>query len=75
MKIPEILTPEEQATFLGNLEGADTPAGARNKCLVRIMLDAGLRSAEVVALRLRDIDWGSGQLWVRDGKYSKDRSV
>lgn len=73
-KIPEVLTPEEQATLLGELE-ADTPAGARNNCLVRLMLDAGLRSAEVLALRHRDIDFKSGQLMVRNGKGGKDRSL
>jgi integrase/recombinase XerD len=73
-KIPEVLTPEEQATLLGELE-ADTPAGARNNCLVRLMLDAGLRSAEVLALRQRDIDFKSGQLMVRNGKGGKDRSL
>lgn len=74
-KIPEILTPQEQATFLEGLEGTETPMGARNKCIVRLMLDSGLRSAEVLALHLRDIDFNSGQLMVRNGKGSKDRSL
>jgi integrase len=36
---------------------------------------AGLRSAEVAAVRWRDLDRGNGVLWVRLGKGGKDRSV
>lgn len=36
---------------------------------------AGLRAAEIAAVRWEDIDRGNGILWVRLGKGSKDRSV
>lgn len=74
-KIPEILTQEEQDRLMVVLESSGSCASNRNLCMFRIMLDAGLRSAEVLSLRHRDIDWGSGQLWVREGKGQKDRSL
>ena len=36
---------------------------------------AGLRSAEIAAVRWTDLDPGNGVLWVREGKGGKDRSV
>ena len=74
-KIPEVLTPEEQDRLVGVLNSSGSTASNRNMVMVRLMLDAGLRSAEVLALRYRHIDWASGQLWVREGKGMKDRSL
>ena len=36
---------------------------------------AGLRAAEIAAVRWSDLDPGNGVLWVREGKGGKDRSV
>lgn len=36
---------------------------------------AGLRSAEIAAIKWSDLDPGNGVLWVREGKGGKDRSV
>jgi integrase len=40
---------------------------------MHLMLHAGLRAAEVLALTVYDVDWLSGQLTVRQGKGKKDR--
>jgi integrase len=40
---------------------------------MQLMLHAGLRAAEVLALTVYDLDWLSGQLTVRQGKGKKDR--
>jgi len=74
-KIPEVLTQEEQDRLVEVFKSSGSCASDRNLCMFRLMLDAGLRSAEVLALRYRDIDWASGQLWVREGKGQKDRSL
>ena len=47
--------------------------GHRDRCLMQLMLHAGLRAAEVLALTVYDLDWLSGQLTVRQGKGQKDR--
>jgi integrase/recombinase XerD len=39
------------------------------------MLNTGLRSAEVLKIKTRDIDWSSGTLMVRQGKGKKDRGT
>jgi integrase/recombinase XerD len=43
--------------------------------MITLMLDTGLRASEVLHLRVRDIDWTSGQLMVREGKGKKDRTL
>jgi integrase/recombinase XerD len=74
-KIPEVLTQEEQARMLGELEPADSPRRVRNLALLRLMLDTGLRASEVRSLRHRDLDLKTGRLWVREGKGKKDRGL
>ena len=43
--------------------------------MVALAAMAGLRSAEIAAVRWSDIDRDSGVLWIREGKGRKDRSV
>ena len=43
--------------------------------MIALAAMAGLRSAEVAAIKWSDLDHANGVLWVRDGKGGKDRSV
>jgi site-specific recombinase XerD len=52
-----------------------TSKTVRDKALVLLMADTGLRRGETLALTWGDIDIGSGLVRVRQGKGSKDRSV
>jgi len=73
-RIPEVLTESEQTALLAqpNLRYS---TGQRNKTMIQLMLDTGLRLAEACNLRWRDIDLNTGKLMVRQGKGSKDRSL
>lgn len=73
-KLPEVLTEEEQKALLKQ-PNPRYPTGLRNLCLMRVMLDVGLRASEVLHLTTRDVDWMSGKLFVRQGKGKKDRVV
>lgn len=46
----------------------ERPQSQRDYAIVRCLVDLGLRSCEVAALRLDDIDWKSGTLTIRAGK-------
>lgn len=48
--------------------------GLRNLCIVHLMLDAGLRSSEVVKLRICDVSFDRNMLYIH-GKGSKYRVV
>jgi integrase/recombinase XerD len=73
-KLPTVLTEDEQEQLL---EQANPryPTGERNQTLLRLMLNTGLRLAEVTALKWRDIDLTTGKLMVRQGKGAKDRTL
>lgn len=73
-KLPDVLTDEERSALLKR-PNRRAPTGLRNLCMIRLMLDAGLRSSEVLNLKVRDIDWMSGKLSVREGKGQKDRTL
>lgn len=47
----------------------------RDEAMVRLMIDAGLRAGEVVALELDDLDLPAGTAVVRRGKGGKGRTV
>lgn len=73
-KIPEVLTPDEQARMLAQFND-ESPSSVRGRAILRVLLDCGLRAAELVNLRHHDVDIDSGRLWVRAGKGSKDRGL
>ena len=65
--LPEYLSQEELARLMSAFERAD-PQRQRDHAIVRCLVDLGLRSFEVAALRLEDIDWKNATLTVRVGK-------
>ena len=71
-KLPEFLTAEERRALLRQ-PNLRAPTGLRNACLLRVMVNAGLRASEALSVRLRDVNWTTGRLTVRQGKGRKDR--
>jgi site-specific recombinase XerD len=73
-KLPVVLTLDELNRLL-NRPNPRFPTGLRNRCILRVMANAGLRCAEALALRVKDVNWMSGQLDVRNGKGGFDRTL
>jgi len=73
-KIPEILTTEEQQALLGR-PNPRYPTGERNRLIMQIMLNTGVRLSEAINLRWTDVNLTTGKLMVRSGKGNKDRSL
>lgn len=65
-KLPVVFTREEVKQILLQLSGANWLMG-------QLIYGAGLRVMECVRLRVKDVDFGYGQIVVRDGKGKKDR--
>ena len=65
-KLPVVLTKEEVRTVLAHLKG-------NYRLMAELLYGSGLRLMECVRLRVKDIDFGYGQIIVRDGKGLKDR--
>ena len=65
-KLPVVLTKEEVRAVLRQLEGSKW-------LMASLLCGAGLRLMECLRLRVKDLDFGTSQIVVRDGKGQKDR--
>lgn len=65
--LPVVLSREEICRIIGNI------ANTKHRLLIELTYAAGLRVSEVVALRVRDVEFEKLTLWVRGGKGGKDR--
>ena len=72
--LPEILTEQEAAALLRQ-PNPRYPTGERNRLILSLMLNTGLRLSEATALEWRDLDLIAGKLLVRQGKGAKDRTL
>jgi integrase/recombinase XerD len=68
-KLPVVLSADEVVQFL------EAVPGLKSRVALTTAYAAGLRAAEVAALRVADIDSGRGIILVRHGKGGKDRNV
>jgi integrase/recombinase XerD len=68
-KLPVVLSPEEVARLL------DAAPGLKYKAALSVAYGAGLRAAEVVSLKISDIDSKRMIIRVEQGKGGKDRNV
>jgi integrase/recombinase XerD len=68
-KLPVVLSPEEVARLL------DAAPGLKYKAALSVAYGAGLRAAEVVSLKVSDIDGKRMIIRVEQGKGGKDRNV
>lgn len=69
----EVLTGEEISLLIRACGRG--PAGLRNRALIITMWRAGLRVAEALALRPKDIDTAAGTITVLHGKGNRRRTV
>ena len=65
-RIPQVLTHDEALLLISLLQG-------QVKLAVQVMYGSGLRQAECLDLRVKDIDFGMHEIIVRQGKRGKDR--
>ena len=68
-KLPVVLSPEEVARFL------DAAPGLKYRAALSVAYGAGLRAAEIISLKITDIDSTRMVIRVEQGKGRKDRYV
>jgi site-specific recombinase XerD len=73
-KVIQALTPTEVERLL-NAGSGKSPVNVRNKAILCIFLDTGLRVSELASLNIYDIDMNTGSIVVRHGKGGKQRVV
>jgi integron integrase len=64
--LPVVLTPAEVRAVLDRMDGV-------YGLMARLLYGTGMRLMECVRLRVKDVDFGRGEILVRDGKGAKDR--
>jgi len=65
-RLPVVFSPAEVAALLSHLSGPP-------HLMASLLYGSGLRLMECVRLRVKDVDFASGQIIVRDGEGQKDR--
>lgn len=67
-RIPVVMTASEVSAVLAQMAGTTS-------LMAKVMFGSGLRVEECCTLRIKDIDFGSLVINVRDGKGAKDRTT
>jgi integron integrase len=67
-RLPVVFSPDEARNVIGELNGTV-------RLMVGLLYGGGMRLTEVLRLRVKDVDFDSGQIIVRDGKGEKDRTT
>lgn len=67
-RLPVVLSREEVARVLACMTGT-------NRLMAGLLYGCGMRLNEVLELRVKDLDFGSNLIIVREGKGSKDRAL
>ena len=66
--LPTVFTQEKVSNILAGMNG-------KHKLMAQLLYGCGLRLMECVRLRVKDVDFGQGKLFVRNAKGGKDRAV
>lgn len=67
-RLPVVYSREEIINILSHLRGV-------HRLQIELMYGTGMRKAELLSLRVKDIDFGSHNIIVRSGKGNKDRAT
>ncbi len=67
-RLPTVLSKDEARSLISCMTGTA-------KILACLMYGSGLRSLEVIRLRIHDIDFANNQIYVRNAKGGKDRTT
>lgn len=71
-RLPRHLTTEQVDAVLAALR-EDTHLGRRNYAMILLLARLGLRSEEVIAIQIDDIDWRAGEILIRGKGKRHDR--
>lgn len=74
-QLPEATLSHTEMARLMSTPDVTRPLGLRDRALLEVFYSSALRRSELIALRLRDIDFDRGTLFVHRGKGGKDRHV
>jgi integrase/recombinase XerD len=74
-RLPKVILDHAEVKKLLAAPDMRTNDGYRNRIILEILYDTGIRAAEMAAIKMNDLDLVNGYLTVRCGKGAKDRVV
>jgi len=74
-RLPKVILDTAEIKKLLKAPNLQTNHGYRNRIILEILYDTGVRAAEMAAIKTRDLDLVNGYLTIRSGKGAKDRVV
>lgn len=72
-KLPTIFSTEEILKLLETNLFVNDFFAIRNQCILEFLYSTGVRSCEIINIKLDDIDWIEKAILIRSGKGNKDR--
>ncbi len=73
--IPHVVLTRHEVEAILRLPDVNDPVGLRDRAMLEVLYATAIRRAELVALKVYDVDVQRGTLLVREGKGKKDRMV
>jgi integrase/recombinase XerD len=73
--LPEATLSQAEMDRLMSVPDVTRPLGLRDRAMLEIFYSSALRRSELISLRVRDIDFERGTVFVHRGKGGKDRHV
>ena len=67
-KLPVVLSPDEVKEIFRHVSG-------KNRLILQLLYGTGMRLTELTCLRVKDIDFKSGLIFIKSGKGDKDRTT
>ena len=74
-QLPHVILTQKETRKLLDAPELRSPVGYRDKAMLELIYGSGLRTAEIIALKVADIEIKSNIVHVRKGKGRKDRDV
>ncbi|HWD56588.1 MAG TPA: tyrosine-type recombinase/integrase [Acidimicrobiales bacterium] len=74
-QLPEATLSQSEMSRLMCAPDVTKPLGLRDRALLEVFYSSALRRSELIGLRVRDVDFERGTLFVHRGKGAKDRHV
>jgi len=73
--LPSVILTQEEARKLLDAPDLSTPVGYRDKVLMETVYATGIRSGEMIRLKVEHIDLKARTLFVKEGKGAKNRLI
>ncbi|MBL1432851.1 MAG: site-specific tyrosine recombinase XerC [Gammaproteobacteria bacterium] len=74
-RLPKAILHQDEINDVLNTIDITTVSGVRDRAMIETLYSTGMRRMELVNLTIYDIDHRRGAIWIREGKYQKDRFV